>query len=91
MARGEVVVSSLGYCGHEPRGEGANRVLLVGDSYAFGSLLDQPDTIDACMDRLDPRREVINLGVTGYNLPEQLEPSAWVAAAAIDAALPEGP
>jgi len=48
-------------------------VLLVGDSFAFGELLDQKDTIAASMERLDPRREVINLGVTGYNLPEQLE------------------
>jgi len=73
-ARGDVSVSSLGYRGHEPCGDADNRVLILGDSFAFGSLLDQPETIDACMERLRPGREVINLGVTGYNLPEPLEP-----------------
>jgi hypothetical protein len=71
-ARGDVVISSLGYRGHEPRADSIDRVLLLGDSFAFGSLLDQPDTIDACMERLESDREVINLGVTGYNLPEPM-------------------
>src|SRR5262245_2925562 len=73
-AHGDIAISSLGYRGQEPRADGCVRVLLVGDSFAFGELLDQKDTIAASMERLDSRREVVNLGVTGYNLPEQLEP-----------------
>src|SRR5262245_33824098 len=73
-AHGDIAINSLGYRGEEPRPDGRDRVLLVGDSFAFGELLDQKDTIAASIERLNPRREVINLGVTGYNLPEQLEP-----------------
>lgn len=73
-AHGDIAINSLGYRGHEPRGDGTARVLLVGDSFAFGEMLDQQDTIDACLERLDAHRDVVNLGVTGYNLPEQLEP-----------------
>lgn len=82
FARGVVEISSLGHRGSEPRAEAGDRVLLVGDSFAFGSLLDQSETIAVCMERLDPTREVVNLGVTGYNLPEQLAPlERWTLAA----------
>src|SRR5262245_36880724 len=60
-AHGDIAINSLGYRGEEPRADGRNRVLLVGDSFAFGELLDQKDTIAASMERLDPRREVVNL------------------------------
>src|SRR5262245_50790452 len=72
-AHGDIAINSLGYRGQEPRADGRDRVLLVGDSFAFGELLDQKDTIAATMERLCPRREVVNLGVTCYNLREQLE------------------
>src|SRR5262245_3673883 len=54
-AHGDIAISSLGYRGPEPRADGRARVLLVGDSFAFGELLDQKDTIAASMERLDPR------------------------------------
>ena len=73
-ARGEIVVNSLGHRDREPGGDGADRVLLVGDSMAFGALLDQQDTIDVQLERLSAHRDVVNLGVNGYNLPQQLEP-----------------
>jgi len=73
-ARGEVRVNSYGYRGHEPSPNPKWRVLLLGDSFTFGALLDQKETIDARMEAKEPGIEVDNLGVIGYNLPEQLAP-----------------
>src|SRR5882724_486711 len=73
-ARGEVRVNSYGYRGHEPSPNPKSRVLLLGDSFTFGSLLDQKETIDARMEEKEPGLEVDNLGVIGYDLPEQLGP-----------------
>jgi len=72
--RGEVRVNSYGYRGHEPSANPRSRVLLIGDSFTFGALLDQKDTIDVRMEEKEPGLEVANLGVIGYNLPEQLGP-----------------
>ena len=74
ITRGEVRVNSLGYRGHEPGPNPKWRVLLLGDSFTFGALLDQKDTIDARIEEKEPGLEVDNLGVSGYNLPEQLGP-----------------
>jgi len=68
----ETRVNSYGYRGHEPSANPKWRVLLVGDSFAFGALLDQKQTIDARMEEAEPGLEVDNLGVMGYNLPQQL-------------------
>src|SRR5882724_6225425 len=70
----ETRVNSYGYRGHEPSPNPKSRVLLLGDSYAFGALLDQKETIDARMEEKEPGLEVDNLGVIGYNLPQQLIP-----------------
>ena len=72
--RGEVRVNSYGYRGHEPSPNPKSRVLLLGDSFTFGALLDQKETIDARMEEKVPGLEVDNLGVSGYNLPQQSEP-----------------
>jgi len=69
-ARGEIRINHLGQRDAEP-GDG-DRILLVGDSFAFGALLDQSDTIDKWMERIRPGLDVYNLGVSGYNLPDQL-------------------
>ena len=69
--RGEIQVNSYGYRGHEPGPNPRSRVLLLGDSFTFGLLLDQKETIDARIEEKEPGLEVDNLGVTGYNLPEQ--------------------
>jgi len=74
----ETRVNSYGYRGHEPSSNPKRRVLLLGDSFAFGALLDQTQTIDARMEEEEPGLEVDNLGVIGYNLPQQLAPlRAW--------------
>lgn len=72
-ARGMIRVNSLGHRDAEPTGTGDNRVLLVGDSFTFGALLDQEETIDRWMERQRPGLDVYNLGVSGYNLPGQVE------------------
>jgi hypothetical protein len=72
IAHGEIRVNSFGYRGHEPSPDPKRRVLLLGDSFAFGALLDQKETMDARMEEKEPGLEVDNLGVIGYNLPEQL-------------------
>src|SRR5262249_16241824 len=58
----------------EPSPNPKSRVLLIGDSFAFGAMLDQKETIDSRMEEMEPGLEVDNLGVIGYNLPEQLAP-----------------
>ena len=68
----EVQTNSYGYRGHEPGANPKSRVLLIGDSFTFGALLDQKETIDARMEAKEPGLEVDNLGVIAYDLPNQL-------------------
>src|SRR6185369_16422529 len=68
----ETRVNSYGYRGHEPNPNPKSRVLLLGDSFTFGALLDQKETIDARMEEKETGLEVDNLGVMGYDLPDQL-------------------
>jgi hypothetical protein len=70
----ETRVNSYGYRGHEPSSNPKRRVLLLGDSFAFGALLDQRETISELMEQKEPGLEVANLGVIAYNLPQQLRP-----------------
>jgi len=68
----EMRTNSYGYRGHEPSPNPKSRVLLVGDSFTFGALLDQKETIDTRMEAKEPGLEVDNLGVIAYDLPDQL-------------------
>src|SRR5581483_8699866 len=68
----EMRTNSYGYRGHEPSPNPKSRVLLIGDSFTFGALLDQKETIDARMEAKEPGLEVDNLGVIAYDLPDQL-------------------
>lgn len=43
-----------------------DRIVLLGDSFVFGAEVDDAATLDARLRALDPDREVINLGVSGY-------------------------
>ena len=74
FVRGDIHINSLGYRDDEPHPDAISRVLLLGDSFTFGYLLDQTETIDKWVERLEPGLEVCNLGVSAYNLPQQLEP-----------------
>lgn len=68
----ETRVNSHGHRGREPEPNPGRRILMVGDSFAFGALLDDSETIAARMEVMEPGLEVANLGVIGYNLPQQL-------------------
>ena len=68
--------NSLGFRGAEwaPRATGTTRVVLIGDSYVFGSGVEAPDTLDralaARLAEVAPARrfEVLNLGIPGDNI-----------------------
>ena len=73
VARGQYRINSRGQRDDEPRALDESRVLLLGDSFAFGALLDEGATIDRQVERLAPGRAVYNLGVGGYGLPAIVE------------------
>lgn len=61
------VINSLGHRDAEPLTGDVPRMLLLGDSFTFGSLLDQSETIDRQIERLsDGNLDAYNLGVPGY-------------------------
>lgn len=73
-AKGRISINSLGHRDDEPQpGDDQSRVLLVGDSFTFGALLDQHDTIDHALERRHPGLDAYNLGVSGYDLPNQVD------------------
>lgn len=48
------------------------RILLLGDSFTFGPYLHNQDTYPAILDRTYPDKEVINAGVCGYTIRDEL-------------------
>lgn len=71
-------INALGLRGPETTREkppGVKRVLVVGDSYAFGLGVDQDGTVSAALERRLAARgepEVLNLGVVGYHTGQQI-------------------
>lgn len=66
---------SHGYRSPEIRQErtpGKTRVLVLGDSFAYGIGVEDDETFSARLLRMDPRLEVINTGVSGYGTSQQL-------------------
>lgn len=68
-AHGNIAVNSLGHRDDEPSPTSKRRILLLGDSFTFGALLDQSVTIDKQIERLSTDIDAYNLGVGGYGLP----------------------
>lgn len=67
--------NSRGFRGPEFPAEkppGRTRVLTIGDSFTYGSGVEYEETYAAVMERLDPRLQVINLGVPMYSGAEEL-------------------
>jgi hypothetical protein len=64
-------INAAGYRGplHGPRRPGVERVLVLGDSVAFGLEVGDAETFAALLER-PGRREVVNLAVQGYG-PDQ--------------------
>lgn len=48
------------------------RVLVLGDSYTFGPYLPNPHIYPNMLDRADSEREIINAGIMGYTIPDEL-------------------
>lgn len=48
------------------------RVLVLGDSYTFGPYLDNHDTYPALLDEKYPDKEIINAGISGYTITDEV-------------------
>jgi lysophospholipase L1-like esterase len=48
------------------------RVLILGDSYTFGPYLPNPHVYPNMLDREDPDREIVNAGIMGYTISDEL-------------------
>ena len=54
------------------RAPGRSRILLLGDSFAFGHGVNDEETSAHALSRLLPATDVVNLGVTGYSTDQEL-------------------
>jgi hypothetical protein len=72
--RVEYRINSRGHRDNEPSPVVGQRLLLIGDSFAFGYRLDQSDTVDKQIEALtDGEIDAYNIGVQGYGPPAILE------------------
>jgi hypothetical protein len=55
-----------------PKPPGTLRILVFGDSFTFGEDVGDDETYAACLERLLPGVEVVNLGVHGYGHDQML-------------------
>lgn len=77
---GEVRLNALGLRGREvpePKPAGVRRVLVLGDSFAFGVGVDEAHLLSSVLERrlnaaLPGVHEVVNLGVAGYATDQEL-------------------
>ena len=51
----------------EPRVDRLQKVLVAGDSVAFGAMIDDKETLSSELQRRDNRRQYVNLGVAGID------------------------
>lgn len=66
----QYTINALGQRDAMPAGPAAHRILLLGDSFTFGELLDDSETIDRQLEALTQARlDAYNLGVPGYGAP----------------------
>ncbi len=77
----EVTVNSGGFRGREylrEKEKGVYRIVLIGDSFAFGKYVSEntlSERMELALSRICPGRkfEVLNMGVEGYNSMQELE------------------
>jgi len=72
---GTISVNEQGYRGREygpVRAPGTVRILMLGDSIAFGPGVDDTETFSHLLDSPAEGREVVNLAVMGYGTDQQL-------------------
>lgn len=70
-----VAINAKGFRGPDreySRNDSSRRVIVLGDSMAFGFGVDYDDTFGKQLERLMPGLEVINLGVSGYSTDQEL-------------------
>ena len=69
-----VRINSGGFRGAEwpPPRAGRRRVLVLGDSFAFGWGVDEDRTLAALIDAAEPAWDVLNAGVSGYGTDQEL-------------------
>jgi len=75
LAGSETTINRLGYRGREygpAHGPGKTRLVMLGDSVTFGFGVRDDETFSAVLESLDPRLEVVNLGVPGYGTDQEL-------------------
>ena len=75
LAGSETTINRLGYRGREvaeARTPGRPRIVMLGDSITFGYGVRDGETFSAVIETLDPRLEVVNLGVQGYGTDQEL-------------------
>lgn len=65
-------LGARGPTSHPRARTGAPRVVALGDSYTFGSCVNDDETWPAVLERALPGAEVVNLGVPGYGLDQML-------------------
>lgn len=71
----KVTINADGFRGPEvplARTPGRFRIVLLGDSYAFGHGVNDGETSADHLARLLPATDVVNLGVTGYSTDQEL-------------------
>ena len=76
MAEVEYRISAEGFRGPlpAPPGPGVRRLAVLGDSIVFGYWVGEKDAFPAQLgDVLGPHVQVLNLGVPGYNLDQEIE------------------
>ena len=56
----------------EAKPPGKQRILVLGDSFAWGFGVEEADRFDEVMERSDSRLEVISAGVSGYSTDQEL-------------------
>lgn len=75
LAGSETTVNGRGYRGREVplnRIPGRTRIVMLGDSITFGYGVRDDETFSAVLEAMDPRLEVVNLGVQGYGTDQEL-------------------
>ena len=74
LARADTSVNDRGYRGrlHGPKAAGRTRIVVVGDSVAFGYGVADDATFPAVLERTNGRVEALNLAVQGYGTDQAL-------------------
>jgi lysophospholipase L1-like esterase len=71
----EVAINAQGFRGPETthaRASGSRRVVLLGDSHAWGFGVEEEQSFARLLEQLIPNLQVVNLGVSGYSTDQEL-------------------